>query len=319
MKVLITGGAGYIGSHVALHFLDQGHSVTIIDNLSTGNKKLIPKKAKFIKADISNEKKISNIFKKKFDIVLHFAAYVNNVESIKNSKKYYLNNFEKSKNFIDCCIKNNIKYFIYSSTAAVYGNSLKKVKERSKKKALTPYAKSKMRTENYLLNKKKKMNFTILRYFNVCGADKSLRSGFSKKNLSNIFVKLCYCAKYKKKFIINGSNYDTSDGTPVRDFIHVSDLAILHYKFSNLMIHQNKSGIFNCGYGKGYSVKNIFDIFNKNLTHKISYKIGSKRKNDIIYSVADIKKLKNSIKWRPKYFSLNKICKSSLKWYLNNN
>ena len=161
MKVLVTGGAGYIGSTVSNYFIDRGHEVTIIDNLSTGSIKNLPKKAIFYKNDISNIRAMNKIFiKKKFDIVFHFAALINNEESIKFPKRYYVNNYEKAKAFFDCCIKNNINKFIFSSTAGVYGNRNKKVNENDKLQPMSPYPKSKLKLEKYLI-KKKKIKFDV--------------------------------------------------------------------------------------------------------------------------------------------------------------
>ena len=156
MNVLITGGAGYIGSSVSHHLLDKGHQVTIIDNLSTGSIRNIPKKATFHKIDISNRKKLNKIFnEKKYDIVFHFAALINNEESIEYPKKYFENNFIKGKIFIENCIKNKVNKFIYSSTAAVYGNKNKQVNEKDDLKPMSPYPKSKLKLENFLIKKKK--------------------------------------------------------------------------------------------------------------------------------------------------------------------
>ncbi len=159
MIALITGGAGYIGSTVSNYLLDRGHKVIIIDNLSTGTLRNIPKKADFYKLDIANIKKIQKIFlKKKVDVVFHFAAFINNEESLKFPKKYYDNNYKKGKIFFDCCIKNKINKFIYSSTAAVYGNKNKKVNENDNLSPMSPYPRSKLKLEKYLIKKKIKLD-----------------------------------------------------------------------------------------------------------------------------------------------------------------
>ena len=156
MRALVTGGAGYIGSVVSNHLLDEGHEVIIIDNLSTGMIDNIPKKAEFLKLDIADTKKLNKIFsKKKIDIVFHFAAFINNEESLKYPKKYFKNNFEKGKIFFESCIRNNINKFIYSSTAAVYGNKKSQVTEKDKLNPMSPYPKSKLKLEKFLMNKKK--------------------------------------------------------------------------------------------------------------------------------------------------------------------
>ena len=237
MNALITGGAGYIGSTVSNYLIDRGHNVTIIDNLSTGSIGNLPKKAVFFKIDISDTKKLNKIFhKKKFDIVFHFAALINNEESIKSSKKYYENNFTKGKIFFENCIKNKITRFVYSSTAAVYGNKNTKVSEKNKLKPMSPYPKSKLKLENFLKKKRKKISCIVLRYFNVAGSDYKLRCGFNIKKGYNLILNLCTAGIKQKKFIINGNDYDTKDGTPIRDYIHVEDLAQIHLITANLIL-----------------------------------------------------------------------------------
>ena len=319
MKVLVTGGAGYIGSTVANLLIDKGYEVTIFDNLSTGNIKNIPKNAYFYKIDISNTKKTIKIFKeKKFDIVFHFAAFINNEESLKNPKKYYVNNYLKGKKFFENCIKYKINKFIYSSTAAAYGNKKSKVSEKGKLKPLSPYPKSKLKLENFLIRNKKKISCIILRYFNVAGVDKKMRCGFSVKNDYNLILNLCSSLNEKKTFIINGNDYNTIDGTPVRDYIHVIDLANIHFLVSKLVLKKKLLKIFNCGYGYGYSVKQILDKFNTITNKKIKYKIGKRRSSDIVVSIANPNNLKKITGWKPKFDNLKKILKSSLNWYLKN-
>ena len=319
MKALVTGGAGYIGSTVANFLIDRGHDVTIIDNLSTGIKKNIPNKAIFFKTDISDSKKIKKILaKKSFDIVLHFAAFINNEESIKHPKKYYKNNFIDGKKFFQICLEYKINNFIYSSTAAVYGNKNKKVNENDRLKPLSAYPKSKLKLEDYLKKNKSEISCIILRYFNVAGVDKKLRSGFNVKKGYNLILNLCAASLKKKMFIINGDNYNTLDGTPVRDYIDVVDLANIHLLAAKLVLKKKIFKIFNCGYGEGFSVKQILDTFNKMSKKKIKYKVGKRRVSDIVVSIANPKKLKHLTGWKPKFDNLEQIVKSSLKWYKKN-
>ena len=235
MNILITGGAGYIGSHMALKLLDLGHKVTIIDNLSTGSQKLVPKKATFIKSNINNIPVLTKILKKNsFDALIHFAGFIQVEESIKYPKKYFTNNTKNSRILINTCVQNGLKNIIFSSTAAAYGDSKKfYVNENTKLNPINPYAKSKVLTENYLkkLNKNKKINFVILRYFNVAGADPKMRSGLISKKSTHLIKIASEVAIGKRKSItIFGNNYTTKDGTAIRDFIHVSDLAEIHIK-----------------------------------------------------------------------------------------
>ena len=319
MNALITGGAGYIGSTVSNYLIDRGHNVTIIDNLSTGSISNLPKKAVFFKIDISDSKKLNKIFhKKKFDVVFHFAAFINNEESIKSPKKYYENNFTKGKIFFENCIKNKINRFVYSSTAAVYGNKNKKVSEKNKLKPMSPYPKSKLKLENFLKKKRKKISCIVLRYFNVAGSDYRLRCGFNIKKGYNLILNLCTAGIKQKKFIINGNDYDTKDGTPIRDYIHVEDLAQIHLITANLILKKKLFKIYNCGYGNGFSVNQILKKFNRLLNKKINFKIGKRRTSDIVISIANSDKLIRETNWRPKYNNLTYILKSSLSWYKEN-
>jgi UDP-glucose 4-epimerase len=317
MNILITGGAGFIGSSLSYYFLDRNHQVTIIDNLSTGNLISIPKKAKFYQCDIADTEKVKKILKNCYDLVIHLAAYIDPQESIKKPRKYIVNNFLKSKKFIHLCIKNSVNKFIFSSTAAVYGNQDENVTETSKIKIINPYALSKYKTEKFLVNlrEKKKINYIILRYFNVSGTEKKFRTGNFKKYNPSFIKIVCLAALRKiKKITINGSNYNTLDGTPVRDYIHIQDLCDMHYISSEYLFCNNIKKIFNCGYGVGLSVYQIIKIASKILKFKIDYKLGKKKEGDIGYSVSNANKFMNFFKWKPKYNNIQKIIKSSYQW-----
>ena len=316
MRVLVTGGAGYIGSCVSQHLIDKGNKVIIIDNLSTGLKTNMPKKSKFYKCNIQDTKKINKILSKnKVDIVMHFAAYIDNAESILSPKKYIKNNYLNGKKFFSNCINNGINKIIYSSTAAVYGNKIKNVNERDIIKPLTPYSSSKVLLEKYLEKNKKNLSCVILRYFNVAGADSKLRCGFDINRGKNLFLNLCHSVTKNKKFEINGKNHNTKDGTTVRDFIHVSDLSEIHYKLSKLIVKKKIFFKLNCGYGYGFSVLEILYKFIDISKKKINYEFVKKRKGDIIVSISNSSKLKKVINWKPKYQSLNYLVQSSLNWY----
>ncbi len=320
MNILITGGAGYIGSHTVLTLLDKGHNVSVIDNLITGTKKLIPKKAKFYNCDIGDDLKIEKIIQKNsFDAVIHFAGLIKVEESVRYPKKYNLFNYLKSKSFIDNCIKNNLNNFIFSSTASVYGKGKrnKNFSENDKLRPINPYARSKLKVEKYLKkkSKEKKINYIILRYFNVAGADLKLRSGLIDKNSSHLIKVACEVATKKKKFlIVNGKNFKTKDKTTIRDFIHVLDLADLHVKSIIYLIKYKKSQILNCGYGIGFSILQIINSLNKILKKPIKYKFGPRRKGDTEKVVADCRKIKKIFNWKPKYNNIKIILKSAFKW-----
>ena len=317
-KILLTGGAGYIGSHVAHLLIDKGHSVTVIDSLITGNKMLVPKKAKLYICDIADKQKISEIIiQEKFDLVMHFAGLIRVDESIKKPKKYIEYNYKKSKIFFNTCFKYKLRKLIFSSTASVYGNLNSKASENDEKNPLNPYALSKLKTENFIIHesKKKPISYMILRYFNVAGADKKLRTGLVSKYSTHLLKVACEVAVGKRdKLIINGDDYDTIDGTTVRDYIHVSDLAEMHYICAENLIKKNKSKIFNCGYGIGTSVKEVVKVLNKILSDQISTKIGKRRSGDSKKVVANTTKFYKYFSWKPKYNNLKFILNTSLNW-----
>ena len=321
MTILITGGAGYIGSHVALNLIDAGYKVTIIDDLSTGNKNLIPNNAEFIKCNINELEKIDSLLKKKkFSAIMHFAGFVSTEESIKFPKKYFKNNTNNSEKLFDVCISNELSNIIFSSTAAVYGDSGKNniISETNELKPLNPYGESKFKAEQYLLKQNpKNVTYIILRYFNVAGADPKLRSGLISKNPTHLIKIACEALVNKKKSIcIFGSDYDTRDGTPIRDYIHVSDLADIHIKSLEYLLTNKQSKIINCGYGNGYSVKEVLDMANLICGNKIKIINGPRRTGDAQMLVSDISKLKQLIDWTPKYNKLDFIIKSSIDWEL---
>ena len=319
MNILLTGGAGYIGSHTALSLIEKGNSVSIIDNLTTGDKKLIPNKAKYYKCDIADQKLIQKIINdNNFNLVIHFAGLTRVDESVRYPDKYNYNNFEKSKIFFESCINNKIKNIIFSSTASVYGdNKSSYIKETETLNPMNPYAKSKLKIEEYLIQKakEKKISYIILRYFNVAGADIKNRSGLISKNSSNLVKVLCEVATKKRdKITINGNDYKTKDGTAIRDFIHVSDIADMHYVVAKFMLKETFSDVYNCGYGSGYSVKEVIKEMEKILTKKLKVDIGPRRENDIPISIANADKFKKKFNWKPKFNNLNYILTTALDW-----
>jgi len=316
---LLTGGAGYIGSHVAHMLIDEGHKVTIIDSLITGSEKIVPKKAKLIKCDISNEKLITKVIQNdKFDLIMHFAGLIRVDESVNEPEKYNEFNFEKAIIFLNTCFENGLKKVIFSSTASVYGNPIKNnVSENDELNPLNPYAETKLKFENFLINKSKSddISYIILRYFNVAGADEKLRSGLISKHSTHLIKIASEVAIGKRdEIIINGDNYDTNDGTAIRDYIHVSDLADIHLVSAKYLLDQNQSNIFNCGYGYGYSVKEVIDTYNKILNKKIKFKIGPRRPGDSKMVVADPSKFNKTLNWQPKFNNLEYILKTAYEW-----
>tara|TARA_B100000131_G_scaffold62038_1_gene58126 strand:+ start:28 stop:1002 length:975 start_codon:yes stop_codon:yes gene_type:complete len=317
MKILLTGGAGYIGSHAAIALLEDGHKVTVIDNLSTGNKKLIPPSANFVNCNINDVTTISEILQKeKFDALMHFAGYIEVEESVSNPKKYFDNNTKNSKILFDTCIKNNLKNIIFSSTAAAYGNPINSepIKESTDLKPINPYGESKIQSELYL-KENSQCNFIILRYFNVAGADPKMRSGLISKKATHLIKIASEVAVGKRKDItIFGNDYPTPDGTAIRDYIHVSDLADVHVKAVEYLVSKQQSNIINCGYGKGFSVKDVLKIVNQVNDKPISIKNGDRRAGDPSMLVSNVSKLHSLFDWQPKYNDLSFIVKTSIDW-----
>ena len=316
-KILITGGAGYIGSHVAEKLVKTKCKIVIIDNLQRGSRKLINKKTNFIKADINNTKKIRQIIlKKKIDTIIHLASFASVAESQKYKKKYYLNNVIGTQKLLQACKDTNIKNFIYSSSCSIYGNVKGKVSETNKPNPKSYYAFTKYKSENLIKNFSKKYQFKyiILRYFNVAGASNSGKIGeIGNRNdrlIKNLAIQFF---KDKAKINIHGINYKTKDGTCVRDYIHVSDIADIHDMCIDYLNKNFKSNIFNCGYERGYSVLEISKIFKK-LKKNTIIKFGKRRSGDVGQVFANSSKFKKMFKWKPKYNDIKKILISSIKW-----
>jgi len=316
-KILITGGAGYIGRSI-VNALYKKNELTVIDNLSTGNYNFIKKKCNFFKKDLNDLKFLKNFFNKRtFDIVIHLAASINVQEGEKNKKFFFKNNIINTKNLLDCIKEKKIKTFIFSSSAGVYGSACPPIKESNKLNPINFYSYTKKICENYIIKGSKKYNYNyiILRFFNVCGADAINNVGQINIKNDSLINNLTNQIDRKAPIIkIYGNNYNTKDGTCVRDYIHVSDLAQIHKKLINNKKILSKSNIFNCGYGRGYSVNDIVERFKKRFKKKLKIKILNKRIGDIPASYADVSSLKKKIKWKPKYYSLNKIIHTSILW-----
>ena len=316
-KILITGGAGYIGSHVTETLISNKKKIFIVDNLSTGYKTLINKKAKFYKINILNTKKLKQIIiNHKIDSVIHLAGSLIIGFGEKNPKLYYKNNVLGTKSVLLACKNTLVKNFIFSSTAAVYKDKQKIVHEKSIIKPKSVYGKTKMKAEKLIISncKKLKINYAILRYFNVCGASLSKKIGLIAST-DSLFKNISTEIMRKKPIIkIYGNDYKTPDGTAIRDYIHVSDLADLHLKILNKVSTVNKSIIVNCGYQRGTSVIEVVNEFKKQIKKDISILYKKRRQGDLAMVIANNKKLKKIINWRPKYYKLSTIVKSCIQW-----
>ena len=316
-NILITGGAGYIGSHVIEKLIKRKKKVFIVDNLVTGYKKLINKKAKFYKLNILKTKKLRNIIlKNKINSVIHLAASLSIGIGEKFPKRYFKNNVVGTQSLLNACKLTGVKNFIFSSTAAVYKDGLYKVTEKSKIKPKSVYGKTKLKAENIIIKncKKYKINCGILRYFNVVGASPSGNIGLINKGdhlFKNFSMEIL---KKKPIFKVYGQNYKTPDKTTIRDYVHISDLAEIHIKVLDKISLIKKSVILNCGYGKGISVMKVAKEFKTQSKNKVNILIQDRRAGDMEKTVAENKKLLKFIKWKPKYNKLNFLVKNSIKW-----
>ena len=316
-NILITGGAGYIGSHISEVLIKNKKKIFIADNLSTGHKRLINKKAKFFKVDILKNKKIRDIIvKNKIDSVIHLAANLIISEGEKYPKKYFRNNVLGTKNLLRACENTTIKNFVFSSTAAVYKDGQYKVDEKSTIKPKSVYGKTKIKAEKIIKQFciKNQINYCILRYFNIAGSSPSGKVGLLNKS-DHLFKNFSREIIKKKPILkIYGNNYNTKDGSCIRDFIHVSDIAEIHFKVLEKINKSNNSKTLNCGYNKGVSVLEVAKAFKKETSNKVEILVSKRRKGDLVKIIAANKKLKKFIKWKPKFNNLNTIVKSCISW-----
>ena len=316
-NILITGGAGYIGSHVCHLLIEQGYKVTCIDSLITGNKELLPKQVKLEIFDIAEKEKVTKLIKdNSFDLVMHFAGLIRVDESVKQPERYNDFNYLKAKIFLETCYKNGLNKIIFSSTASVYGNpKTQRVKETDPTDPLNPYASSKLELENFIreTSENYKTKYIILRYFNVAGADEKMRTGLISK-VSSHLIKIAseVVVGKRDKLVINGDDYNTPDGTAVRDYIHVSDLAEIHLISANYLIEGGESNLFNCGYGNGFSIKDVINEINKITNKSLETIIGPRRPGDSEMIVSNVEKFTKYFSWEPKYNNLNYILKTAI-------
>ena len=316
-NILVTGGAGYIGSHIIELLVKKKFKVFIYDNLVTGYKKLINKKAVFIEGDIKNSKLlIKTINDNNINSIIHLAGYLNISEGQKNKKKYYKNNVIGTLNLVKACKNSTVKNIIFSSSCSIYGNIKGSVSEKNIPKPKSYYAFTKYKSEEIIKKYGKKFNFKygILRYFNVAGASPSGKIGEIEKSYGHLIKNLAIqSTKLRPKVDIFGNNYNTKDGTCIRDYIHVSDLADIHILALKKISSSKKSLILNCGYGKGYSVKEIVEIFKK-IKKGVIIKYKKKRIGDVAQIYSDNSKLKKILKWKPKFNNIQTILKSAINW-----
>lgn len=322
MKILITGGAGYIGSHVVKALSKSGkHDITIFDNLSTGHKEAVTA-GELVVGDLNNTQFLDDLFKqKKFDAVLNFAGSIKVPESVVNPLKYYLNNTTNTLSLLSLCSKYGVKKFIFSSTAATYGIPEGGLcKEDSPLAPINPYGHSKLMTEQMLKDvaASSDLKFVILRYFNVAGADPECNIGQSFPEPFHLINVASEAAAGKRaKVEIFGTDYPTPDGTCIRDYIHVSDLAEAHVKALEYLERGGKSEILNCGYGHGFSVKEVITQVKK--VTGVAFKVieSERRPGDPASLTAKADRIQSVLGWKPQYDDLNTIIKTAFEWEKN--
>ena len=318
MKILITGGAGYIGSHVLKALGKLGHQITILDNLSTGHKEAITF-GELVLGDLNDEKLLDDLFaKKKFEAVLHFAGSIVVPESVADPLKYYANNTMNSHRVISACVKHKCHQFIFSSTAAVYGMTDEgAATEETLPKPINPYGYSKLMTEQMLTDvaASSPLRFVALRYFNVSGADPEGQLGQSFPGATHLIKVACETACGKRDSIkVFGTDYPTPDGTCVRDFIHVSDLAEAHVKALQYLEKGGKSEILNCGYGHGFSVKEVLNKVRQITGVNIKAEETPRRLGDPAIVMSKAEKIRKVLGWKPQYDDLDLIIRSAYEW-----
>jgi UDP-glucose 4-epimerase len=318
MSILVTGGAGYIGSHVVSLLKEIKEDVIIVDNLSTGRKENILH-GKLITGDLSDLNFLNKVFQDhNIDAVLHFAGSIVVPESVENPILYYKNNTENSLNLINCCIKYKVKKFIFSSTAAVYGTPDGGVaREETPTNAINPYGRSKLMTEWMLEDAAFAHDFcyVALRYFNVAGASKTGKIGQSTPRATHLLKTAAeVVTKKREKMTIFGTDYNTPDGTCIRDYIHVDDLAQAHLDALAYLKKGGKSQVLNCGYGHGFSVKEVIAAVEAYTGEKLNVEVGARRAGDAVELISRAEKIKNVLGWKPQYDDLSYIVKSAILW-----
>jgi UDP-glucose 4-epimerase len=319
MTILITGGAGYIGSHMAHALADAGETIVVLDNLSTGFDWAIPKGTPLIVGDCGDQALVSSLIANhSIKSIIHFAASTIVPESVSNPLEYYRNNTMNSRALLECAVRGGVRQFIFSSTAAVYGNPAKvPVSEDDPTAPMSPYGASKIMTERMLSDTGTAhgVNFVILRYFNVAGAEPRLRTGQSTKQTTHLIkVAVQAALGLRPKIEVYGVDYATPDGTCIRDYIHVCDLANAHSAALNYLRRGAPSIILNCGYGRGFSVLEVIATVKRISGVDFAVECGPRRPGDPAQVVAAVSRIRSTLDWRPQYDDLSKIVGHALDW-----
>ncbi|MEA1985987.1 MAG: UDP-glucose 4-epimerase GalE, partial [Candidatus Marinimicrobia bacterium] len=319
MKILVVGGAGYIGSHIVADLCEKNYDVSVFDNLNSGSLKNLNEKAKFIKGDINNETDLEKVFKTKFDIVFHFAALKAAGESMEKPEIYSKNNIIGTINLLNAMMKYDVKKIIFSSSAAVYGYpEYSPVDEKHTLKPINYYGYTKKNIEDILewYSKLKGLKYSALRYFNASGYDIKGRITEREKTTANLLpIVLENAIGIRKKINVFGDDFDTKDGTGVRDYIHVNDLADAHIKAMKYLNENNENLILNLGTGLGYSVFDVIKMVEKISNTKINYSVVERRDGDPATLIASSKLAKEKIGWEAKHSDLETILSSMWELY----
>jgi UDP-glucose 4-epimerase len=324
MKILITGGAGYIGSFMTKSLLDRGDSITVFDNLERGHKEAIDPRAQLVKGDLKNKKDLELLFTNStFDAAIHFAGLIAVGESQEHPQLYYENNVLGSQNFFESAISlGKIKKFIFSSSAAVYGNPTKiPIPENHPKNPTSEYGKNKLEVEVILSKLRKasqEISFVALRYFNASGAALNGLNGEMHSPETHIIPNIIKSQLLNQPFKLFGDDYNTKDGTCVRDYIHVLDLVEAHKMALDKLNESLGEYIYNVGTGNGYSNKEVIEMVEKVSGQKISVQINPRRQGDADTLIADPTKIRNELGFSPKYSDLNTIVKTAWDWHSRN-
>jgi len=320
LPVLVTGGAGYIGSHVVLALLDGGWPVAVIDNLSTGFRFAIPDGVPFYQGDIADGALLARIFAEQgLGAIMHFAGSIIVPESVENPLKYYNNNTAKSRALIEAAVQGGVRHMIFSSTAATYGvPEVSPVREDCPQRPINPYGMSKLMTEIMLADTARAhpLNYCALRYFNVAGADPQARSGQSTDGATHLIKVAVETALGKRETVsVFGTDYGTPDGTGVRDYIHVSDLAAAHVlALEALIAAPDRSLTMNCGYGRGFSVLEVLDAVDRVTNRTIARIMGPRRAGDPDSLISDNGLIRETLPWQPRYADLDTIIGHAMAW-----
>jgi UDP-glucose 4-epimerase len=319
MTVLVTGGAGYIGSHTVHALVDAGERVVVLDNLSTGFAAALPKPMLPIVGDVGDEALVESLIAKHgIESIIHFAGSIIVPESVADPLKYYRNNTANSRTLIETAMKGGVKHFIFSSTAAVYGDPVRvPLAEDDPTIPLSPYGWSKLMTEVMLRDTgaAHPLRHVALRYFNVAGADPKLRTGLSTPGATHLIKVAVETALGRRSRIdVFGTDYPTPDGTCVRDYIHVSDLARAHLAALDYLRDGGTSATLNCGYGRGYSVREVLDAVRRVAGHDFPIEFAARRPGDTVVSVAAADRIRKTLRWTPELNDLDTIVRHALAW-----